>query len=37
MCAVVVVAVAQCCNSQVILAGYERLLPFLTGTLVALV
>ena len=32
---VVVVAVAQSCSSQVILAGYRRLLPFLTGTFVA--
>ena len=29
---VVVVAVAQSSNSRVILAGYRRLLPFLTGT-----
>ena len=30
---VVVVAITQSSNSRVILAGYMRLLPFLTGTL----
>ena len=34
---VVVVAVTQSCNLQVILAGYRRLLRFLTGTLVTFV
>ena len=34
---IVVIAVAQCCDSQVIMAEYRRLLPFLTGTLVTFV